>query len=148
VLSISDVQMWKWFTLLSFRPEAEIAQLKAEVAAGRNPKEAKVLLAKEITTRFHSAAAAEAAHEDFQRRASGGVPDEVPEVSLAVRPCPSAPCSSRPGWRPAPAKPCAWSNRAACASTARWSATRPEGRCRDLRGAGRQAQVRTGDALA
>jgi tyrosyl-tRNA synthetase len=79
VLSISDVQMWKWFTLLSFRPEAEIAKLKAEVEAGRNPKEAKVLLATEITTRFHSAAAADAAQEDFQRRASGGVPDEVPE---------------------------------------------------------------------
>ncbi|HRD95560.1 MAG TPA: tyrosine--tRNA ligase [Rubrivivax sp.] len=86
VLSISDVQMWRWFTLLSFRPEAEIARLKAEVAAGRNPKDAKVLLAKEITARFHSAAAAEAAHEDFQRRASGGVPDEVPQVSLGGAP--------------------------------------------------------------
>jgi tyrosyl-tRNA synthetase len=86
VLSISDVQMWKWFTLLSFRPEAEIAKLKAEVDAGRNPKDAKVLLAKEITTRFHSAAAADAAQEDFQRRASGGVPDEVPEVNLSGAP--------------------------------------------------------------
>ena len=86
LLSISDVQMWRWFTLLSFRPEAEIAQLRAEVAAGRNPKEAKVLLAREITTRFHSAAAAEAAHEDFQRRASGGVPDDVPELSLGGAP--------------------------------------------------------------
>ena len=86
VLSISDVQMWKWFTLLSFRPEAEIAKLKAEVDAGRNPKDAKVLLAKEITTRFHSAAAADAAQEDFQRRASGGVPDEVPEISLSGAP--------------------------------------------------------------
>ncbi|MBL8315765.1 MAG: tyrosine--tRNA ligase [Rubrivivax sp.] len=86
VLSISDEQMWRWFTLLSFRPEAEIARLKAEVATGRNPKDAKVLLAKEITSRFHSAAAAEAAHEDFQRRASGGVPDEVPEVSLGGAP--------------------------------------------------------------
>ncbi len=86
VLSISDVQMWRWFTLLSFRPEVEIARLKAEVDAGRNPKDAKVLLAKEITARFHSAAAAEAAHEDFQRRASGGVPDEVPEISLGGAP--------------------------------------------------------------
>jgi tyrosyl-tRNA synthetase len=82
VLSISDVQMWKWFTLLSFRPEAEIAALQREVQAGRNPKEAKVLLAKEITTRFHSAAAAEAAEVDFQRRAAGGVPDELAEVEL------------------------------------------------------------------
>jgi tyrosyl-tRNA synthetase len=85
-LSISDVQMWKWFTLLSFRPEAQIAALKAEVDAGRNPKDAKVLLAKEITTRFHNAAAAEAAHEDFQRRASGGVPDDLPEVTLTGAP--------------------------------------------------------------
>jgi tyrosyl-tRNA synthetase len=86
VLSISDVQMWKWFTLLSFRPEAEIAALKAEVDGGRNPKDAKVQLAREITTRFHGAAAAEAAVEDFHRRAAGGVPDEIPEVALSGAP--------------------------------------------------------------
>ena len=85
-LSISDVQMWKWFTLLSFRPEAEIAQLKKEIEGGRNPKDAKVLLAKEITARFHSLAAADAAEEDFQRRAQGGVPDEIPEMSLTGAP--------------------------------------------------------------
>ncbi|MBL8306909.1 MAG: tyrosine--tRNA ligase [Rubrivivax sp.] len=85
-LSISDVQMWKWFTLLSFRAESEIAMLKTEVEGGRNPKDAKVMLAKEITARFHGAAAAEAAHEDFQRRAAGGVPDEIPEVTLAGAP--------------------------------------------------------------
>jgi tyrosyl-tRNA synthetase len=86
VLSINDVQMWKWFTLLSFRPEAEIAVLKREVEAGRNPKDAKVQLAHEITARFHGAAAAAAAAEDFQRRAAGGVPDDVAEVSLAGGP--------------------------------------------------------------
>lgn len=86
LLSISDVLMWKYFTLLSFRSEAEIAKLKAEVEGGRNPKDAKVLLAKEITTRFHSAAAAEAAEQDFQNRARGGVPDEIPEVSLTGGP--------------------------------------------------------------
>ena len=86
VLSISDTQMWKWFTLLSFKPEAEIAVLNAEVAAGRNPKDVKVLLAKEITARFHSAAAANAALEDFQRRAAGGVPDDVAEVALSGAP--------------------------------------------------------------
>jgi len=86
VLSINDVQMWKWFNLLSFRPEAEIHKLKAEVDGGRNPKDAKVLLASEITTRFHSAAAAAAAQADFQRRAAGGVPDEVAEVSLSGAP--------------------------------------------------------------
>ena len=86
VLSISDEQMWKWFTLLSFRHEREIEALKAEVAAGRNPKDAKVMLAKEITTRFHSAAAADAAEQDFNNRAKGGIPDDVPEVSLSGAP--------------------------------------------------------------
>jgi tyrosyl-tRNA synthetase len=86
ILSISDELMWKYFRLLSRRDEAEIAALKAEVDAGRNPKDAKVLLAKEITARFHSAAAAEAAHEDFQRRAAGGIPDDIPEVALAGAP--------------------------------------------------------------
>jgi tyrosyl-tRNA synthetase len=83
VLSISDALMWDWFTLLSFKSLAEIAKLKAEVAAGRNPKDAKVMLAKEITTRFHSAAAAEAAEADFQNRSKGGVPDDIPEVALS-----------------------------------------------------------------
>jgi len=86
VLSVSDDLMWKWFTLLSWRSEAQIAALKREVEAGRNPKDAKVMLAKEITTRFHSAAAADAAQADFQRRASGGVPDEIPEVALSGAP--------------------------------------------------------------
>jgi len=86
ILSISDEQMWKWFTLLSFRHEREIEALKAEVAAGRNPKDAKVLLAKEITARFHSAAAADAAEQDFNNRAKGGIPDEIPEVSLSGAP--------------------------------------------------------------
>jgi tyrosyl-tRNA synthetase len=86
ILSISDVQMWKWFTLLSFRGEAEIAALRAEVEGGRNPKEAKVMLAKEITARFHSAAAAEAAEADFQNRSKGGIPDQIPEVTLAGAP--------------------------------------------------------------
>jgi tyrosyl-tRNA synthetase len=86
ILSISDEQMWKWFTLLSFRSEAEIARLKAEVEGGRNPKDAKVMLAKEITTRFHDAAAADAAEADFQNRARGGIPDEIPEVSLSGAP--------------------------------------------------------------
>jgi tyrosyl-tRNA synthetase len=83
LLSISDTLMWKYFTLLSFRSEGAIAALKAEVESGRNPKDAKVMLAKEITTRFHSAAAADAAEVDFQNRAAGGLPDEMPEVHLA-----------------------------------------------------------------
>ncbi len=86
VLSISDVLMWKWFTLLSFKSEAEIAALKAEVAGGRNPKDAKVALAKEITTRFHSAALADAAEQDFINRSKGGVPDEIEERAITGAP--------------------------------------------------------------
>ena len=86
IMSISDVLMWKYFTLLSFRSEAEIAALRVEVEAGRNPRDAKVMLAKEITARFHSAAAAEAAEADFKNRAAGGVPDEIPELTLAGAP--------------------------------------------------------------
>ena len=86
VLSISDVLMWRWFTLLSFKSMAEIEALKKEVEAGRNPKDAKVMLAKEITARFHSAAAADAAEQDFINRSKGGVPDDIPEVSLSGAP--------------------------------------------------------------
>lgn len=86
VLSISDVLMWRWYTLLSFRSLAEIAALKAEVDGGRNPKDAKVALAKEITARFHSAAAADAAEQDFINRSKGGVPDEIPERTVSGAP--------------------------------------------------------------
>jgi len=86
VLSISDALMWRWFTLLSFQSEAQIAALRAEVAAGRNPKDAKVQLALELTTRFHSAAAAAAAQQDFINRSQGGVPDEIPELALGGAP--------------------------------------------------------------
>ena len=82
ILSISDDLMWRWYTLLSFQTMDAIAALQAEVAAGRNPKDAKVALAKEITTRFHDAAAADAAEQDFINRSKGGIPDDVPEVSL------------------------------------------------------------------
>ena len=84
VLSISDVLMWRWYTLLSFQSEAQIAALKAEVDAGRNPKNAKVALAKEITARFHSAAAADAAEQDFINRSQGGIPDQIEERQLAL----------------------------------------------------------------
>ena len=86
LLSISDTLMWKYFMLLSFRPEAELAKLKGEIESGRNPKDAKVMLAKEITARFHSAAAADAAELDFMNRARGGVPDRIDEVSLSGAP--------------------------------------------------------------
>jgi tyrosyl-tRNA synthetase len=86
VLSISDTLMWRWFTLLSFKSMAEIEALKKEVEGGRNPKDAKVMLAKEITARFHSSAAADAAEQDFINRSKGGVPDDIPEVSLSGAP--------------------------------------------------------------
>jgi tyrosyl-tRNA synthetase len=86
VLSISDVLMWRWYTLLSFKSMADIEALKKQVSDGLNPKEAKVALAKEITARFHGAAAAEAAEQDFINRSKGGVPDEIPEVNLSGAP--------------------------------------------------------------
>jgi tyrosine--tRNA ligase len=86
VMSISDTMMWRYFTLLSFRSMDEIDQLKAECEAGRNPKEAKVLLARELVDRFHGAGASEAAVEDFELRARGGVPDEIEEVKLSPAP--------------------------------------------------------------
>ena len=86
LLSISDSLMWKYYALLSFRSEAEIERLHSEVAAGRNPKDAKVLLAREITERFHGRGAADAAEADFELRARGGVPDVIPTVALAGAP--------------------------------------------------------------
>jgi len=86
VLSISDTLMWRWYTLLSFKSLAEIEVLKKEVEGGRNPKDAKVILAKEITARFHSVAAADAAEQDFINRSKGGIPDEIPELSLSGAP--------------------------------------------------------------
>jgi tyrosyl-tRNA synthetase len=84
VMSISDVLMWKWYVLLSFKSEAEIAALKAEVESGRNPKDAKVMLAKEITARFHSAAAADSAEADFNHRAKGGIPEKIDAQTLSL----------------------------------------------------------------
>jgi tyrosyl-tRNA synthetase len=86
LLSINDSMMWKYFTLLSFRSSDEIARLKAEVEGGRNPKDAKVMLAKEITTRFHDAAAADAAEADFNHRSRGGIPDVIDAITLEGAP--------------------------------------------------------------
>jgi tyrosyl-tRNA synthetase len=86
LLSISDELMWRWYLLLSWRPEAEIAALRVDVEQGRNPKDAKVMLAREIVIRFHSAAAADAAEQDFINRSKGGVPDEIAELTLSGAP--------------------------------------------------------------
>ncbi len=86
VMSISDGMMWRYYELLSFRSLAEIEAFRQQVAAGKNPREVKVALAQEIVARFHSQAAAVAALEDFDNRARGGIPDQVPEVRLAGAP--------------------------------------------------------------
>ncbi|MBS1170924.1 MAG: tyrS [Burkholderiaceae bacterium] len=86
LMSISDEMMWRYYDLLSFRSIADIAKLKQEVADGRNPRDVKVELGKEIVTRFHSAQAADAALEDFVARSRGGIPDDVPAVSLSGAP--------------------------------------------------------------
>jgi len=86
LMSISDTMMWKYYDLLSFRSIADIAALRAEVEGGANPRDAKVALGKEIVARFHSAQAAEDALADFVNRSKGGIPDDVPEVTLSGAP--------------------------------------------------------------
>ncbi|MEY4208813.1 MAG: hypothetical protein RLZZ20_1965 [Pseudomonadota bacterium] len=86
VMSISDEMMWRYYDLLSFRSLAEIAQFRSDVEGGRNPRDIKVLLAQEIVERFHSRKAAEEALVDFNHRARGGIPDDVPEVVLTGSP--------------------------------------------------------------
>lgn len=87
LMSISDELMWQYFELLSFRPMSQIAALKAEVQAGRNPRDVKVDLAMEIVARFHSQAAAHQALEDFEARfKQGAIPDDIAEISLSGAP--------------------------------------------------------------
>ncbi len=82
IMSVNDELMWKYFTLLSFKPLSEIESLRKACAEGRNPRDAKVMLGQEIVARFHGAAAAEGALADFNNRARGGVPDDIPEVTI------------------------------------------------------------------
>ena len=84
IMSISDELMWRYIELLSFASLEAIAKWKADVAAGQNPRDIKVQFAQEIVARFHSVADAEKALADFQTRAKGGIPDDVPEVSLTI----------------------------------------------------------------
>ncbi|QYG09741.1 tyrosine--tRNA ligase [Janthinobacterium sp. PAMC25594] len=86
LMSISDVMMWRYYELLSWRSIAELAQLKSEVEGGRNPRDTKVALAQEIVARFHSQQAAEDALADFVNRSKGGIPDDIPAVTLAGAP--------------------------------------------------------------
>ncbi|MFC4702042.1 tyrosine--tRNA ligase [Glaciecola siphonariae] len=85
IMSISDELMWRYFDLLSFRPLEDIAALKAQVEAGKNPRDVKIDLAKELIARFHDADAAQSAHKDFiQRFQKNAIPDDMPEVSIAL----------------------------------------------------------------
>ena len=85
LMSIDDEKMWRYFELLSFRPMSEINLLKKEVKNGINPRDIKFELAKEIVTRFHSASAAEQAHEEFINRfRHGELPEDMPEIKLSL----------------------------------------------------------------
>ena len=85
IMSISDELMWRYYDLLSFKPLDDIAELKQQMADGANPRDIKIMLAKEIIARFHSEEAAEAAHQDFiQRFQKNAIPDDMPEVTVAL----------------------------------------------------------------
>lgn len=84
IMSISDELMWRYIDLLSFASLETIAQWKAQVAGGENPRNIKVGFAQEIVARFHGQTAAEKALQDFQTRAKGGIPDDVPEVAVTI----------------------------------------------------------------
>lgn len=86
VMSISDVMMWRYYELLSFKSLAQIAGYKAQVEGGQNPRDIKVALAQEIVARFHDQQAAEDALSDFNNRAKGGIPDDIPELTLSGAP--------------------------------------------------------------
>lgn len=86
LMSVSDDLMWRYFDLLSFRGNAEIAKLRRQVAEGLNPRDVKVALAQEIVTRFHDRAAAEDALSDFEARfRQGAIPDDIPEVTVSLQ---------------------------------------------------------------
>jgi tyrosyl-tRNA synthetase len=77
VMSISDELMWRWYPLVSFKTDDEVSRLRGEIEAGRNPRDAKDALAREVTARFHDAAAAERAAQDFVNRSRGGIPEDI-----------------------------------------------------------------------
>lgn len=85
IMSISDVLMWRYYELLSFKPIEVINGYKEQIAAGSNPRDVKIDLAKELIERFHDAAAAEAAHQEFINRfQKGALPDDLPEMDVAT----------------------------------------------------------------
>ena len=85
IMSISDVLMWRYYELLSFKPLAEIEGYKADIEQGKNPRDVKIDLAKELITRFHDDTAAETAHQEFINRfQKGAMPDEMPELEITA----------------------------------------------------------------
>ena len=85
IMSISDDLMWRWFDLLSFRSNQEISDLKKEQKAGKNPRDIKIFLAKELIERFHSAKDAQSAEEAFINRFQKGIiPSDIEEVSISI----------------------------------------------------------------
>lgn len=87
LMSVSDTLMWRYFELLSFQSLEAIAALRAETESGRNPRDAKVMLAQEIVTRFHSRQAAEVALAAFEARfRDGAIPENIPEISVLGAP--------------------------------------------------------------
>lgn len=87
LMSVSDTLMWRYFELLSFQSIEAIAALRQEIESGRNPRDAKVMLAQEIVTRFHSQQAAEAALAAFEARfRDGAIPENMPEINVSGAP--------------------------------------------------------------
>ncbi len=84
IMSISDELMWRYFELLSFRPMSEIGQMKAEVDAGKNPRDIKFLLGEELVDRFHGVGQGVRARDSFIARfQQGALPDEIPDIHVA-----------------------------------------------------------------
>jgi len=85
IMSISDVLMWRYYELLSFKALEEIESFKTEIEQGKNPRDVKIDLAKELIARFHDEAAAQAAHDEFINRfQKGAMPDEMPELTITA----------------------------------------------------------------
>jgi tyrosyl-tRNA synthetase len=85
IMSISDVLMWRYYELLSFKPLEEIEGYKTEIENGKNPRDVKIDLAKELITRFHDEGAAQAAHDEFINRfQKGALPDDMPELTITA----------------------------------------------------------------
>ena len=85
LMSVSDDLMWRYFELLSFRPLSEVEEFQAQIQQGTNPRDIKFLLCEEIITRFHDAAAAESAKQDFiQRFQKNAIPDDMPDINIEL----------------------------------------------------------------